>query len=246
MTSNSPAKLTCFSGCVNKPCYLVSLNGIQLMLDCALDFSTALNFLPLGLVQSDKLANLPSWNAPSSGGQHQHAEQLAQLQAQNELRESTIQGRVYVDSVPEFLAPDVASGGLEDLANVDAILISNYTTMLALPYITERTKFRGSVFMTEPCLHFGRLFMEETIEYIERSITPAREKKAWKNLVSQLPPPLNTVQLQHQWKAIYTRSEMEASLAKVTLVGFSEKKDVFGLLTGTLLFLLFCLKFTMT
>ena len=78
--------------------------------------------------------------------------------------------------------------------------------------------------------------MEETIEYIERSITPAREKKAWKNMVSQLPPPLNNVQLQHQWKTIYTRAEMEASLAKVTLVGFSEKKDVFGLLTGTLLF----------
>lgn len=94
MTSaNAATKLTCFSGCVNKPCYLVSLNGIQLMLDCALDFSTALNFLPLGLVQSDKLAHLPSWNAPTSGGgQHQqHAEQLAQLQAQNELRESTIQ-----------------------------------------------------------------------------------------------------------------------------------------------------------
>ena len=74
--------------------------------------------------------------------------------------------------------------------------------------------------------------MEETIEYIERSITPAREKKAWKNLAAHLPPPLNTVQLQHQWKTIYSRSEMEASLSKVTLVGFSEKKDVFGLLTG--------------
>ena len=61
-----------------------------------------------------------------------------------------------MDSAPEFLAPDVVSGGVVDMANVDAILISNYTTMLALPYITERTKFRGHIFMTEPCLHFGR------------------------------------------------------------------------------------------
>jgi len=231
----SSAKLTCLSSCVNKPCYLVSLNGVQLMLDCALDFSTALNFLPLGLVQSDKMASLPVWtggttwaNVPAAPDT---ADQIAQLQAQNELKESTIQGRVYVDSAPEFLAPDVVSGGVVDMANVDAILISNYTTMLALPYITERTKFRGHIFMTEPCLHFGRLFMEETIEHVVRSITPARERKAWKNLAQYLPPPLNTAQLQHSWKTIYSKGEMEASLAKVTLVGFSEKKDVFGLLT---------------
>ena len=74
--------------------------------------------------------------------------------------------------------------------------------------------------------------MEETIEHVVRSITPARERKAWKNLAQYLPPPLNTAQLQHSWKTIYSRAEMEASLAKVTLVGFSEKKDVFGLLTG--------------
>ena len=60
----------------------------------------------------------------------------------------------------------------------------------------------------------------------------ARERKAWKNLAQYLPPPLNTAQLQHSWKTIYSKGEMEASLAKVTLVGFSEKKDVFGLLTG--------------
>ena len=111
------------------------------------------------------------------------------------------------------------------MANVDAILISNYTTMLALPYITERTKFRGSIFMTEPCLHFGRLFMEETIEYIERSITLVREKKAWKNLASLLPPPLNTVQLQHQWKTIYSRAEMESSLSKESFWVLSKFKS---------------------
>ena len=196
-------------------------NGVKLMLDCGLDLSTALNFMPLPLVQSAKLSSMPSVLPREVASQHHEV-------LEGELRESTIQGRVYVDSVPEFRAPDL---GLVDVSTVDAILISNYTAMLALPYITERTGFRGSVFMTEPCLHFGRLFMEETIEYIERSITPPRSKKAWKNFVSQLPPPLNGSKHQFSWKTIYSRKEMESSLGKVTLVGFSEKKDVFGLLS---------------
>ena len=41
--------------------------------------------------------------------------------------------------------------------------------MLALPFITEDTGFKGRVYATEPTMTFGRLFMEETIEYVERS-----------------------------------------------------------------------------
>ena len=40
--------------------------------------------------------------------------------------------------------------------------------MLALPYITEETNFSGAIYLTEPTLHFGRLFMEETIEFLEQ------------------------------------------------------------------------------
>jgi hypothetical protein len=42
------------------------------------------------------------------------------------LRESTIQGRVFVDSPVEFGVPD---SGAIDFASIDAILISNYSTM---------------------------------------------------------------------------------------------------------------------
>jgi integrator complex subunit 9 len=44
-----------------------------------------------------------------------------------------------VDSEPEFLAPHQE---FFNWADIDAILISNYTCMLALPYITEKTGFR--------------------------------------------------------------------------------------------------------
>ncbi len=91
-----------------------------------------------------------------------------------ELRESSIQGRVFVDSPLEFGVPDT---GLIDFGSIDVILISNYTTMMALPYITEETNFRGTVLMTEPTLHFGRIFMEEMIDYLERTATSRGSKR---------------------------------------------------------------------
>ena len=105
-----------------------------------------------------------------------------------ELKEAPHQNRVFVDSMPEFAAP---SAGLVDFSEIDAILIGSYNTMLALPFITEDEKsgFKGMIFVTEPTLHFGRLFMEETIEYLERSsktISAAR----WKDIAKSLPPPL--------------------------------------------------------
>lgn len=68
-----------------------------------------------------------------------------------ELRECC--GRVFVDAVPEFCPP------LEQLVQfrtLDAILISNYTCMLALPFVTEGTGFKGQVYATEPTLQIGR------------------------------------------------------------------------------------------
>lgn len=46
--------------------------------------------------------------------------------------------------------------GIVDLSSLDAILISSYHCMMALPYLTEYTGFKGTVYMTEPTLHIGR------------------------------------------------------------------------------------------
>lgn len=43
-----------------------------------------------------------------------------------------------------------------DLSQVDAILLSNSSCMLALPYITEYTGFKGSIYCTDPTLQIGR------------------------------------------------------------------------------------------
>jgi integrator complex subunit 9 len=56
--------------------------------------------------------------------------------------------------------------------------LNNSVDRLALPFITEETNFRGLVLATEPTIHFGRIFMEETIEFIERAATSRKAHRS--------------------------------------------------------------------
>ena len=52
----------------------------------------------------------------------------------------------------------------------------------------------------------------------------------WKTHSQYLPGNLlNIAPICKTWKKIYSKQELESSLSKVTLVGFSEQKDIFGL-----------------
>jgi len=52
-----------------------------------------------------------------------------------------------------FEMPSFASINPEE---IDAIFISNYYQILALPYITEFTNFNGKIFATTPTIDLGR------------------------------------------------------------------------------------------
>ncbi|KAH7969080.1 hypothetical protein HPB52_014524 [Rhipicephalus sanguineus] len=157
-------KLFCLSSNPNKPCSVLKFKNTLIMFDCGLDATSVLGFLPLPLVLSTRLSNLPLWTPREAGD----------AQLEGEFKEAN--GRVFVDSAPEFCLPET---GLVDFADIDVILISNYQSMLALPYVTERTGFKGTVYMTEPTLLIGRQFMEELVTYIERTPKP-RTATRWK------------------------------------------------------------------
>ena len=93
------------------------------MLDCGLDLTPSLSFLPLSVVES-----------------RPRGEPVDKPGLEGELRDCG--GTALVDSQPEVLPPQE---GLFNFCDIDAILISNYTCMLALPYITETKGFRGKV-----------------------------------------------------------------------------------------------------
>ena len=60
-TSLNPLQ-TNLSANPNKPCYMVHVRGLNLLLDCGLDLSSTLSFLPLPLVPSAKLSSLAAFN----------------------------------------------------------------------------------------------------------------------------------------------------------------------------------------
>ncbi|XP_045142500.1 integrator complex subunit 9 isoform X3 [Echinops telfairi] len=183
------------------------------MLDCGLDMTSTLNFLPLPLVQSPRLSNLPGWSLKDGNAF-----------LDKELKECS--GHVFVDSVPEFCLPETE---LIDLSTVDVILISNYHCMMALPYITEHTGFSGTVYATEPTVQIGRLLMEELVNFIER-VPKAQSASLWKNKDIQrlLPSPLKDAVEVSTWRRCYTMQEVNSALSKIQLVGYSQKIELFG------------------
>ncbi|KAL5292304.1 INTS9.2 family protein [Megaselia abdita] len=210
-------KLYCLSNDLAKSCFVVSFKERLFMLDCGLTEQTVLNFLPLPLVQSSKLSTLPNY-PPFL-----------------EIKECC--GRTFIDSAPEFGTP---SEKMVDFSEIDVIFISNYLNMLALPYITEGTDFKGTVYATEPTLQIGRFFLEELVEYIE-SAPKASSASFWKDMLNLLPPPLSDAYKPKNWKQIFTMKDVNNSVARVKIAGYDEKLDILGVLQATPVSSGFCL-----
>uniref|UniRef100_A0A3B5LKL4 Integrator complex subunit 9 n=1 Tax=Xiphophorus couchianus TaxID=32473 RepID=A0A3B5LKL4_9TELE len=206
-------KLYCLSGHPTLPCNVLKFKSTTIMLDCGLDTTSVLNFLPLPLVHSPRLSKLPGWISKDGS-----------INLEKELKECA--GRVFVDSQPEFCLPERE---LLDLSTIDVILISNYHCMMALPYITEHTGFTGTVYATEPTLQIGRLLMEELVNFMER-VPKAQSATCWKNKEIQrmLPGPLKDAVEVWTWKRCYSMQEVNSALSKVQLVGYSQKVELFG------------------
>uniref|UniRef100_A0A6Q2Z3G2 Integrator complex subunit 9 n=1 Tax=Esox lucius TaxID=8010 RepID=A0A6Q2Z3G2_ESOLU len=206
-------KLYCLSGHPTLPCNVLKFKSTTIMLDCGLDTTSVLQFLPLPLVHSPRLSKLPGWVSKDGT-----------INLEKELKECA--GRVFVDSQPEFCLPERE---LLDLSTIDVILISNYHCMMALPYITEHTGFTGSVYATEPTLQIGRLLMEELVNFMER-VPKAQSATCWKNKEIQrvLPGPLKDAVEVLTWKTCYSIQDVNSALSKVQLVGYSQKVELFG------------------
>ncbi|UYV67250.1 INTS9 [Cordylochernes scorpioides] len=220
-------KLYCLSGHTTKCCNVLTFKNTTIMFDCGLDITSILNFVPLPLVHSAKFTKPPSWVSRD----------IKDPQLDDELCDYN--GKLFVDSSPEFCPPE---SNLVDYSRVDIILISNYQTMLALPYITENTGFSGTVYATEPTLQIGRQFMEEMATYLEN--TPKlKQAKKWKqtDILKTLAPPLCEALKPQTWKTLYSRKTFNNSLSKVKIIGHGEDIDVFGELKVTAISSGYCL-----
>ncbi|CAK1544336.1 unnamed protein product [Leptosia nina] len=219
-------KLYCLSSDAAKPCFVLSFKELLIMLDCGLSAHSVLNFLPLPPVPSTRLTSLPTYTPPH----------INDPLLEGELKECC--GRVFVDSVPEFCPP---LDKVVDFSQLDVILISNYTCMMALPFITEDTGFKGQVYATEPTLQIGRFYLEELSEWVCAVGEGAGEARRWKELVHLLPPPLSQAVRPRAWRRLFSAAALARSLARVRVVGYDERVDLYGALDATPVSSGFCL-----
>uniref|UniRef100_A0A2I3SPH4 Integrator complex subunit 9 n=1 Tax=Pan troglodytes TaxID=9598 RepID=A0A2I3SPH4_PANTR len=103
----------CLSGHPTLPCNVLKFKSTTIMLDCGLDMTSTLNFLPLPLVQSPRLSNLPGWSLKD--------------------------GNAFLDKI--YIIPSLSFRRANNLSTVDVILISNYALYDALPIHTRHTGF---------------------------------------------------------------------------------------------------------
>lgn len=118
------------------------------MLDCSLNMKTLQHFVPQLLVPNQRFDAMPNFRLPSG----------ASVQATVDFN-----NRVYLNSPLEFSIPQFDLINVEDL---DAVFISNFSSMLALPYLTKLKGFRADVYCTEPIMHLGKVLMDELTHYV--------------------------------------------------------------------------------
>uniref|UniRef100_A0A914V6P2 Metallo-beta-lactamase domain-containing protein n=1 Tax=Plectus sambesii TaxID=2011161 RepID=A0A914V6P2_9BILA len=205
-------QLTCLSWHPQRPSLLLKWPSATVMLDCAIDTSALASFLPASLVQCTRLSSLPGFRPPDGG-------------VSNQLL--TCCEQVFVDALPEVHPPEFYATAVE---SIDVVLVSNWMSMIALPFITERPDFRGVVYATDPTVQLGRLVMEELLEFVERinrdkSDDKWKEKEMWKWFPNQ--PSTDP----KQWSRLYTTEQMNSCLSKVKLIAYRETVNIHGVLS---------------
>ena len=146
-------RLYCLSSDPNYPCLVLSAKGCKIMLDCGLNMKCLKYFLPQMLVPNQRFENFPNCRAPNG----------TQLENVKEFN-----NRIFINSTLEFGVPQFNLINIED---IDAVLISNVNSMLALPYLTKIKGFRAAIYCTEPVMVNGKMLMEELTHYVKNNQT---------------------------------------------------------------------------
>lgn len=117
--------------------------------------------------------------------------------------------------VPDF--------NMVDLGTVDVILITNFYNMLALPYVTEYSDFKGKIFATVPTVHIGKQIMEELVEY--NGSTARKDRPQWKKaeLLAALPPHFaQNLKDAVKWRSLYSKKDIHSCIQKITQVNYNQ------------------------
>ena len=187
-------RIYCLNGDPAYPCFVLAVKGCMLMLDCSLNMKPLQYFLPQMLVSNQRIETMPGFRS-SNGAVFDQIKEF--------------NNRIYLNSTPEFSVPEFNLINVEDL---DAVLISNANTILALPYLTKMPGFRAQIYCTEPVMNFGRMLMEELTHYIKSNQTIAVNNQQARN--KQINESSNSLLLLHKFPLFRTLGKLAINLSK--------------------------------
>lgn len=199
--------------------FLVEVRGVRLLLDCALDLSAAAAIAPNTRLDAET-------DAPAAA-----AAALKPFDTPGWIR--TAPGDLYADTTLLAGAPEL---GAVDASTVDAVLVSNYLRMLALPFLTQYSGFRGRVLATEPTVQVARQVMLDLVASTAAGPRQDRAHSEWLRplAVAALPPRVRALaQALMRARKIYTAADVEACIGKIEAVSYAQQMPLFGGVVAT-------------
>ncbi len=239
-------KLYCLNGDPAYPCFVLTVKGCTIMLDCSLNMKTLQHFTPQLLVPNQRFETMPNFRLPTG------APVDCTLEFNN---------RVYINSLLEFSTPQF---DLVNIQDIDAVFISSFNSILALPYLTKLRGFRASVYCTEPVMILGKILMDELTHYVKNNKaisvssdhsnsnlllklekpeifehknernTTNNSSHVWKQFSTQLAQVFQITESHlkpQNWRELYSKADVDLCMSKIKLCDFNERINVFGSLT---------------
>ena len=209
------------------PCYLVRLGRTCILLDCPLNLNSLSNYAACGS---------PAWIERVVNFYTERRAKTEENRKNGVVTDESQKENSYIP--PEFdlnqLRPESPKVGIPrfdkiNMTSVDAVLITNYQTLLALPYLSERDDFDAVVYATEPTMQLGKLLMEELADLNTRNTRILKNLEKFKND----PSICQAVNSPCSWKNIYDRTQVATAMNSVHSVSYGETIDIYGQVKAT-------------
>ncbi|CAF3898786.1 unnamed protein product [Rotaria sp. Silwood1] len=133
---------------------------------------------------------------------------------------------------------------------IDIILISNYETFLALPYLFKKYKnLNAQIYLTEPTYRFGQQLMYELVTYVEQQSKMIQTNKEWiynSNIFDaieeqQKDKKLKLFSYAQKLMPCYSMEDVDKCLSHVTIVHFNEQIDLYSSIRASAISSGYCL-----
>ncbi|KER23738.1 hypothetical protein T265_08429 [Opisthorchis viverrini] len=217
---------------IHNPCYLLHLRDVNVLLDCCIETSALVHFLPSHQLLTPGCSDLPvPTHEDVSVAKKSHATSVPATQDDCQV---TIGDNIYLRSKPQFCLMNKTEFASVIWDAVDVILVSNTNSILGLPFICSATNFRGRILATEPVVKFGKVLMEDLLDALEQ--LPPCKRYPVEQLKQDPKQPRSFLHdflgaNDRVWKEFYSRQTIKDTLDRIQLVAYHEPVDIFGLLT---------------